>query len=98
MDAKKKKKFLKWYNFFEPKMSDAFGKPYSGEIEECQNGYTLYVYNFQDFMEVLNLLGQMAAQFNASYGYEEDPNKITDYQITVIDFDENFQKRSAQYI
>ncbi|WP_223452837.1 hypothetical protein [Lactobacillus helveticus] len=49
-------------------------------------------------MDILNLLGQMAAQFNIGYGYEEDPNKITDYQITVIDFDKNFQQRSTQYI
>lgn len=56
------------------------------------------MYKFEDFIDILNLLGQMAAQFNVGYGYEEDPNKITDYQITVIDFDESFQERSTQYI
>ncbi|AGQ23527.1 Putative uncharacterized protein [Lactobacillus helveticus CIRM-BIA 101] len=40
----------------------------------------------------------MASQFNADYGYEKNPNKTTDYQVTVIDFDENFRKRSTQYI
>lgn len=30
----------------------------------------------------------MASQFNADYRYEKNPNKITDYQVTVIDFDE----------
>lgn len=49
-------------------------------------------------MDILNLLGQMAAQFNIGYVYEEDPNKIIDYQTTVIDFDKNFQQRSTQYI
>lgn len=44
------------------------------------------------------LLGQMASKFNADYGYEKNPNKTTDYQVTVIDFDENFRKRSTQYI
>ena len=57
------------------------------------------MYNFEDFVDILNLLGQMAAQFNIGYGYEVDPNKITDYQTTVvIDFDKNFQQRSTQYI
>lgn len=56
------------------------------------------MYNFEDFVDILNLLGQMEAQFNIGYGYEEDPNKITDYQTTVIDFDKNFQQRSTQYI
>lgn len=56
------------------------------------------MYNFEDFVDILNLLGQMAAQFNIGYGYEEDPNKITDYQTTVIDFDKKFQQRSTQYI
>lgn len=56
------------------------------------------MYNFEDFVDILNPLGQMAAQFNIGYGYEEDPNKITDYQTTVIDFDKNFQQRSTQYI
>lgn len=66
--------------------------PFNGEIEECQNGYTIYTYDFYDFTDILNLLGQMASQFNADYGYEKNPNKITDYQVTVIDFDENFRK------
>lgn len=57
------------------------------------------MYNFDDFVDILNPLGQMAAQFNIGYGYEENPNKITDYQTTVvIDFDKNFQQRSTQYI
>ena len=93
MNVKKKQKFIKWYKF-----STSLNSNYHGKIEECQNGYTIYMYKFEDFIDILNLLGQMAAQFNIGYGYEEDPNKITDYQTTVIDFDKNFQQRSTQYI
>lgn len=98
MDTKKKQKFLKWYN-----LSISLNSNYYGHIEEGQNGYMIYVYNFEDFIDILNLLGQIAAQFNIGYGYEEDPSKITDYQIMVIDFmvidfDENFQQRSTKYI
>ena len=93
MNAEKKKRFLKWY-----KLSISLNSNYHGKIEECQNGYTIYMYKFEDFIDILNLLGQVAAQFNVGYAYEEDPNKITDYQITVIDFDESFQERSTQYI
>lgn len=96
MDKKKKDKFLQTYKFLMAKIPS-----YSGRIEEMKNGYKIYVDNFEDFIDILNLLGQMAAQFNVGYGYEEgNENRIEtyDYEIAIIDFDSNWESRSTEYI
>lgn len=49
MNAEKKKRFLKWY-----KLSISLNSNYHGKIEECQNGYTIYMYKFEDFIDILN--------------------------------------------
>ena len=96
MDKSKKEEFMKSWHLFK-----SIGPTILSKIEEGQNGYYIELVSFQDFMTVLNFLGQMAAQFNVDYCYEEgNEYKIEtyDYQITVIDFDINWKNRSTQYI
>ena len=61
-----KEEFMKSWQLFK-----SIGPTILSKIEEGQNGYYIELVSFQDFMTVLNFLGQMAAQFNVDYCYEE---------------------------
>lgn len=95
MKQEKKQKFLKLYRPFADKNLDL-----KLDMEECQNGYNFYTQDFQSLVTILNFLGAIAAQFNMNYGYDEGHERMEDYdyQVTVIDFDENWAQRSEQYI
>ncbi|MCT0165152.1 hypothetical protein EFM11_06820 [Lactobacillus helveticus] len=81
MNVKKKQKFIKWYKF-----STSLNSNYHGKIEECKNGYTIYVYNFEDFVDILNLLGQMPAfdMINFEYDFKN---------ITEVYYEKIYQSR-----
>ena len=68
-------------------------------FEKCQNGFSIYAPNFDEALQVLNLLGSMGAYFNTGYELDKgDPLAKARFIITVIDFDRNWQDHSQDSI